>query len=160
MCRDYFPRKHRTSLVFEYVMLEGVNDGLEHAAELHRLLADVPCKINLIPSILFPTQVFRAPNPKRSKPSNAFSKQRLVDHRAKTRGQVLTRLCGQLAGQVLDRTRRKHGNPYPSDNCRPKNFRAEGFLVWKSKDHLHRCAFNGMTKQLSSHTFHSLSAEG
>ncbi|HMM73044.1 MAG TPA: 23S rRNA (adenine(2503)-C(2))-methyltransferase RlmN [Rhodocyclaceae bacterium] len=106
-CRRYLERAPRDFITFEYVMLDGVNDGAEHARELAVLLRDLPCKFNLIPFNPFPGTTFRGSPPERIRRFQA----RLMDNGyvttiRKTRGQSIDAACGQLAGEIQDRTRR------------------------------------------------------
>jgi 23S rRNA (adenine2503-C2)-methyltransferase len=91
----------------EYTLMAGVNDQQEHARDLAVLLADFPCKINLIPFNAFPHSGYERPS------GNAVSRfwQVLVDAGfvvtvRTTRGDDIDAACGQLVGQVVDRTRR------------------------------------------------------
>ena len=106
-CRRYVENAPRDFITFEYVMLDGVNDTTAHARELIALTRDVPCKINLIPFNPFPQSGFG-----RSKPdairrfSELLIQSELVVTTRKTRGDDIDAACGQLAGQVRDKTRR------------------------------------------------------
>ncbi len=98
----------RDFVTFEYVMLAGVNDSLAHAEALIELTRDVPCKFNLIPFNPFPNAEFEtSPAPVIA----AFRDRLLAAGRVatirKTRGERIEAACGQLAGQVQDRTRRR-----------------------------------------------------
>jgi 23S rRNA (adenine2503-C2)-methyltransferase len=103
--RDGAPRDFVT---FEYVMLDGINDRIEHARQLVALTRDVPCKFNLIPFNPFPDSGYR-----RSAPGQIRAFQEtlmdagLIATVRKTRGDDIDGACGQLAGQVVDRTRRR-----------------------------------------------------
>ncbi len=105
VCRSYFD--DRRVVTFEYVMLDGVNDTLKHADELIELLHDVPAKVNLIPFNPFPMAPY-----KRSSHSNICAfRDKLIARgintiTRKTRGDDIDAACGQLAGEVRDRTRR------------------------------------------------------
>ena len=98
----------RDFVTFEYVMLDGVNDRIEHARQLVALTRDVPCKVNLIPFNPFPDSGYR-----RSAPGQIRAFQEilmaagLIATVRKTRGEDIDGACGQLAGQVIDRTRRR-----------------------------------------------------
>jgi len=103
---DVQPDKKRV-VTIEYTLLAGVNDQPEHARELRDLLTDYPCKINLIPFNDFPNSGFRRPS------GNAVTRfwQVLVDAGfvvtvRTTRGDDIDAACGQLVGDVVDRTRR------------------------------------------------------
>jgi 23S rRNA (adenine2503-C2)-methyltransferase len=105
-CKRYLRVAPRDFITFEYVMLDGVNDGDVHARELIALVADVPCKFNLIPFNPFPESGLKRSAPERIR---AFA-QRLQDAgivttTRKTRGDDIDAACGQLAGEVQDRTR-------------------------------------------------------
>jgi 23S rRNA (adenine2503-C2)-methyltransferase len=106
-CRRYLERSPRDFITFEYVMLDGVNDSAAHARELVAIGRCVPCKFNLIPFNPFPNSGFR-----RSPPEviRRFAERLLaagiICTTRKTRGDDIDAACGQLAGQVQDRTRR------------------------------------------------------
>ena len=107
-CRGYLGSlgPHR-KLLFEYTLLRGVNDDLGHARELVNLLRGLPCKINLIPFNSFDYSGYQTP-----------SRQRVLDFQSvlieqgytamirSTRGEDISAACGQLAGNVKDRTKR------------------------------------------------------
>ncbi len=105
-CRRYLDFAPRDFITFEYCMLDGVNDTEAHARELLALVADVPCKLNLIPFNPFPESGLRRSNAPRIK---AFAKvlmdAGIVTTVRKTRGDDIDAACGQLAGEVQDRTR-------------------------------------------------------
>ena len=106
-CVRYVERAPRDFITFEYVMLSGVNDGERQARELIALLADVPSKINLIPFNSFPgTQFRRSPREVIRRFSESLNAAGIVTTTRKTRGDDIAAACGQLAGQVQDRTRR------------------------------------------------------
>jgi 23S rRNA (adenine2503-C2)-methyltransferase len=89
-------------------MLDGVNDAREQAREVVALTRDVPCKFNLIPFNPFPNTEFRT-SPRRR--ILAFQRElqdagRVATIR-RTRGEDIDAACGQLAGQVRDRTKRR-----------------------------------------------------
>jgi 23S rRNA (adenine2503-C2)-methyltransferase len=110
-CLAYLPAAPRDFITFEYCMLEGVNDQPEHANALLDLLKGrrgnrgVPCKINLIPFNPFPDSGLRCSS---RSVVQAFWKilndGGLVTTVRKTRGDDIDAACGQLAGDVLDRT--------------------------------------------------------
>jgi 23S rRNA (adenine2503-C2)-methyltransferase len=103
--RDGAPRDFIT---FEYVMLDGVNDSVEHARQLVALTRDVPCKFNLIPFNPFPDSGYRRSSPERIRAfQEVLMSAHLIATVRKTRGADIDGACGQLAGQVMDRTRRK-----------------------------------------------------
>ena len=100
------PDKKRV-VTIEYTLLAGVNDSVAQAHELAELLRDYPCKINLIPFNDFPNSGYTRPS------GNAVSRfwQVLTDAGfvvtvRTTRGDDIDAACGQLVGEVVDRTRR------------------------------------------------------
>ena len=108
-CQRYLERAPRDFVTFEYVMLEGINDSIQHAHELVALVHDVPCKFNLIPFNPFPQTHYR-----RSKADviarfrDVLVQADIVTTVRKTRGDDIDAACGQLAGQVQDKTKRTH----------------------------------------------------
>jgi 23S rRNA (adenine2503-C2)-methyltransferase len=106
-CRRYLEKAPRDFITFEYVMLDGVNDSEACARELVRLVAEVPCKVNLIPFNPFPDSGFRrSPRETVRRFSDLLNAAGVVTTTRKTRGDDIDAACGQLAGQVRDRTRR------------------------------------------------------
>ncbi|MGE0310691.1 MAG: 23S rRNA (adenine(2503)-C(2))-methyltransferase RlmN [Lautropia sp.] len=106
-CRRYLRVAPRDFVTFEYVMLRGVNDDVAQAVELARLLADVPCKLNLIPFNPFPASgLERSPAASIAAFSSVLIEAGIVTTVRRTRGDDIDAACGQLAGEVVDRTRR------------------------------------------------------
>jgi len=106
-CRRYLDRAPRDFLTFEYVMLEGVNDSVQQARELVALVRDLPCKFNLIPFNPFPNAPYRRSAPDAIRRfSEVLMRADIVTTTRKTRGDDILAACGQLAGQVKDRTKR------------------------------------------------------
>ncbi|GAA6131066.1 23S rRNA (adenine(2503)-C(2))-methyltransferase RlmN [Halopseudomonas sabulinigri] len=107
-CKKYIAGLgEKRSLTIEYTLLKDVNDRPEHAAEMIELLRDIPCKINLIPFNPFPHSGYERPS------NNAIRRFQDMLHQAgynvtvrTTRGEDIDAACGQLVGQVMDRTRR------------------------------------------------------
>ncbi len=94
-------------VTIEYAMMAGVNDHLEHAEELQVLLKNVPCKINLIPFNPFPHSGYERPSGnavRRFQESLQLGGFNVTVR--KTRGDDIDAACGQLVGQVADKTRR------------------------------------------------------
>ncbi len=107
LCRDYFPRHSRRSVTFEYVMLAGINDSLSDADQMIDLLAGIQCKVNLIPFNPFQgTQYQRSSD----RVVEQFRQRLLASNinawTRKTRGDEIDGACGQLAGQIQDKTGR------------------------------------------------------
>ncbi len=106
-CRRYLERAPRDFVTFEYVMLDGVNDHDHDARELLSLTRQVPCKFNLIPFNPFPGSPYRRSRPERIRRfADILMGGGIVTTTRKTRGDDIDAACGQLAGQVLDKTRR------------------------------------------------------
>ena len=106
-CQRYLEKAPRDFVTFEYVMLEGVNDQPEHARQLLALVRDVPCKFNLIPFNPFPNSGYRCSRPESIRRFRDILMQAgLVVTTRKTRGEDIDAACGQLAGQVQDKTKR------------------------------------------------------
>ena len=108
-CRNYMAAQSDKNRVvtIEYTLIEGVNDQHDQALELAELLRDMPCKINLIPFNTFAQSEYQRPS------GNAVSRfwQVLVDAGyivtiRTTRGDDINAACGQLVGEVVDRTSR------------------------------------------------------
>lgn len=105
-CRRYLQFAPRDFITFEYVMLKDVNDSLEHARELIQLTRTVPCKFNLIPFNPFPDSgLERSPMPKIKAFAHELMQAGIVTTIRKTRGDDIDAACGQLAGEIQDRTR-------------------------------------------------------
>jgi 23S rRNA (adenine2503-C2)-methyltransferase len=113
-CLRYIEKAPRDFVTFEYVMLDGVNDSPAQARELVELVRDVPCKFNLIPFNSFPNTEFRT-----SPRSRILAFQRVLQDAGrvatirKTRGDDIDAACGQLAGKVRDRTKRRLQRIHP-----------------------------------------------
>ena len=106
-CQRYLDRAPRDFITFEYVMLEGVNDGAEHARQLVALVREVPCKFNLIPFNAFPNSGFKRSSAEAIRRfAEILISAGLVVTTRKTRGDDIDAACGQLAGRVEDKTRR------------------------------------------------------
>jgi len=109
-CMRYLPHAPRDFITFEYCMLDGVNDTPEHAQELLRLVKThggrgVPCKINLIPFNPFPDSGLKcSPRSVVQRFGQILNEGSVVTTIRKTRGDDIDAACGQLAGDVLDRT--------------------------------------------------------
>ena len=106
-CLRYLERAPRDFITFEYCMLDGVNDSPEQARQLARLVqGKVPCKINLIPFNPFPASgLTRSPRERVQAFAEVLTDAGIVTTVRKTRGDDIDAACGQLAGEVQDRTR-------------------------------------------------------
>jgi 23S rRNA (adenine2503-C2)-methyltransferase len=110
-CKRYLEHAPRDFITFEYVMLDGVNDQPEHARQLAHLLKThggrgVSCKVNLIPFNPFPESgLTRSPHKQLLAFAKILGDAGIVTTVRKTRGDDIDAACGQLAGDVKDRTR-------------------------------------------------------
>jgi 23S rRNA (adenine2503-C2)-methyltransferase len=106
-CRRYIEDAPRDFVTFEYVMLDGVNDSVAHARQLLDLVRDVPCKFNLIPFNPFPHSGYLRSRPDAIRTfRDVLMQAGVVVTTRKTRGDDIDAACGQLAGEVQDKTRR------------------------------------------------------
>ena len=105
--RDYLEAAPRDFVTFEYVMLDKVNDSVQLAHELVRLVGDLPCKFNLIPFNPFPNSGYlRSSNNAIHRFRDVLMQAGFVVTVRKTRGDDIDAACGQLAGKVVDKTHR------------------------------------------------------
>lgn len=94
-------------VTIEYVMLDHVNDSIEHAHQLAEVLKNTPCKINLIPWNPFPEAPYgKSSNTRVDKFQKTLMEYGFTVIVRKTRGDDIDAACGQLAGEVIDRTKR------------------------------------------------------
>ncbi len=107
-CDAYVSDSPRKKVTYEYVMLDGVNDSVKHAKRLVKLLEGRPAKVNLIPFNPFPEADYkRSPKSSIDRFRDVLLASGLVTITRKTRGDDIDGACGQLAGQIVDKTRRK-----------------------------------------------------
>jgi 23S rRNA (adenine2503-C2)-methyltransferase len=105
-CERYLRVAPRDFITFEYVMLDGVNDEDEHAKQLIQIARRIHCKFNLIPFNPFPDSGLKRSLSARIRSfSQRLLEAGIVTTVRKTRGDDIDAACGQLAGQVKDRTR-------------------------------------------------------
>jgi 23S rRNA (adenine2503-C2)-methyltransferase len=91
----------------EYVMLNGINDSTDQAHALANVLADTPCKINLIPFNPYPGSPYtRSSNSRIDRFAKVLMEYGLIVVVRRTRGDDIDAACGQLVGEVVDRTKR------------------------------------------------------
>jgi len=106
-CKRYAKMNSGDSITFEYVMLDGVNDGVAEARQLAGLMRGLPAKVNLIPFNTFPGSGYT-----RSSQSNIdrfrdiLVNAGIITITRKTRGEDIDAACGQLVGKVLPRAAR------------------------------------------------------
>ncbi|HYG55341.1 MAG TPA: 23S rRNA (adenine(2503)-C(2))-methyltransferase RlmN [Burkholderiales bacterium] len=107
-CNRYLQKAPRDFITFEYVMLAGVNDSDEHARQAAALARRVRCKYNLIPFNPFPRSEFERSGPERIRSfASILQREGITVTTRKTRGDDIAAACGQLAGDVADKTRRQ-----------------------------------------------------
>lgn len=105
-CNLYLEHAPRDFITFEYVMLDGINDQPEHAEQLVDISRQIACKINLIPFNPFPQSGLRkTPAARVRQFAQRLQDAGVVTTVRKTRGDDIDAACGQLAGDVKDRTR-------------------------------------------------------
>lgn len=98
-CRD-FPMPKRKRIMFEYILLKGINDSDKEAHELARILRDIPCKVNLLPYNESPGLPFKSPSRNR-----VYAFQKIIRDAGysvfirTSRGEDISAACGQLAKQ-------------------------------------------------------------
>jgi 23S rRNA (adenine2503-C2)-methyltransferase len=107
-CVRYIEKAPRDFVTFEYVMLAGINDSIEHARQLAMRVQSVPCKINLIPFNPFPNSGYqRSDAATIARFRDVLVQAELTVMVRKTRGDDIDAACGQLAGRVQDKTQRR-----------------------------------------------------
>ncbi|MDB5817696.1 MAG: rRNA ((2503)-C(2))-methyltransferase RlmN [Rhizobacter sp.] len=106
-CHRYLDKAPRDFITFEYCMLDGVNDTPEHARQLIELVpSKVSCKFNLIPFNPFPQSGLKRSSDERVQAfAHILLEAGIVTTVRKTRGEDIDAACGQLAGEVQDRTK-------------------------------------------------------
>jgi 23S rRNA (adenine2503-C2)-methyltransferase len=108
-CVRYLEKAPRDFVTFEYVMLDGVNDTVEHAKQLLQTVRGVSCKFNLIPFNPFPDSGYDTSRPDNIRRfRDVLMQAGYIVTTRKTRGDDIDAACGQLAGKVEDKTRRTH----------------------------------------------------
>lgn len=106
-CQRYVGARNRQRITFEYVMLDGINDSLAHAAELAKILQDVPAKVNLIPFNRFTGIPYKRSSQQTiDRFRDLLLARNIFTVTRKTRGDDIDAACGQLAGEFTDRTTR------------------------------------------------------
>jgi 23S rRNA (adenine2503-C2)-methyltransferase len=107
-CREYLEAAPRDFITFEYILLDGVNDAPAHARALATLLRDLPCKLNLIPFNPFPESGFKRSRQEAvTRFRDILVEEGYVATIRKTRGDDIDAACGQLAGQVVNRMKKR-----------------------------------------------------
>ena len=107
-CRRFVSTDYKKHIMFEYVMLAGINDQPHHATELVGLLRGFPAKVNLIPFNPFPGTGYRCSDQKAiDRFWNILNNAGILTLKRTTRGDDIDVACGQLAGRLEDRSRRR-----------------------------------------------------
>ncbi|NDB12631.1 MAG: radical SAM protein, partial [Betaproteobacteria bacterium] len=107
-CRAYLQRAPREFITFEYTMMKGVNDSVEQAQALAALLSTVPSKVNLIPFNPFPGSSLQRSSAQQIRSfAEVLLQAGITATIRKTRGEDIDAACGQLAGEVINLTRRR-----------------------------------------------------
>ena len=108
-CENYLGQEPRRRITMEYVLLDHVNDSVQDARALIKLLKRVPSKINLIPFNPFPGAEYKVSTPHRiEKFSKVLADAGMTTITRRERGADISAACGQLAGEVMDVTSRPH----------------------------------------------------
>jgi 23S rRNA (adenine2503-C2)-methyltransferase len=106
-CHSYIDGYRSRKITFEYVMLEGVNDSLEHARQLSALIGDMPCKLNLIPFNPYPHALYQCSSQQTIDRFRDYTAGKgIVTVTRRARGDDIDAACGQLVGAFHDRSRR------------------------------------------------------
>jgi len=106
-CQRYVSSRPRASVTFEYTLMKGINDHPEHARKLVKLMRRLPSKVNLIPFNPFPGTRYERSGPEAIEAFRGILNDAgVIATVRRTRGDDIDAACGQLKGQVLDRTRR------------------------------------------------------
>lgn len=132
-CERYLEAAPRDFITFEYCMLDGANDAPEQARQLVRLVTGragtpaVPCKLNLIPFNPFPASgLLRSPKERVDAFAQVLIESGIVTTVRRTRGDDIAAACGQLAGEVQDRTRASERLTRPAIRIAPAPVTPEG----------------------------------
>ena len=112
-CQRYLEKAPRDFITFEYTMIDGINDSEGHARELLALVRNVPCKFNLIPFNPSRVAVQAVAGGSGAPLCRYPDAGRYRHHDAQDAGDDIDAACGQLAGQVKDKTKRTAGRVIP-----------------------------------------------
>jgi len=119
-CQRYVDGDRKKHVMFEYVMLDGVNDSPAEARALAKLLRDFPAKVNLIPFNPFPQSGYRRSSRGRlERFAEVLESAGILTLKRTTRGDDIDAACGQLAGAIEDRSRRAEKFVEPRFGTRP-----------------------------------------
>lgn len=106
-CHSYVDGYKRRKITFEYVMLKDINDSLECASQLVKLIKGIPCKLNLIPFNPYPHAIYECSDSVTIDRFREYLSSRgIITVTRRARGDDIDAACGQLAGQFKDRSRR------------------------------------------------------
>jgi len=107
VCNSYYEGQRKRQITYEYVMLDGINDSKDDARALKKLLKRAPGKINLIPFNPFPNTSYKQSPAKRIDQFRDILNDTYITTVRKTRGDDIAAACGQLAGDITDKARRR-----------------------------------------------------
>jgi len=106
-CHSYIDGYKSRKITFEYVMLDGINDSLEHARQLVSLIGDIPCKLNLIPFNPYPHAIYQCSEQDAIDRFRDYTSGKgIITLTRRARGDDIDAACGQLVGAFHDRSRR------------------------------------------------------
>lgn len=106
-CHSYIDGYKSRKITFEYVMLKDINDSLECASQLVKLIKGIPCKLNLIPFNPYPHAIYECSDSVTIDRFREYLSSRgIITVTRRARGDDIDAACGQLAGQFKDRSRR------------------------------------------------------
>ncbi|NQY42092.1 MAG: 23S rRNA (adenine(2503)-C(2))-methyltransferase RlmN [Legionellales bacterium] len=102
VCRNYFPEGSKRKITFAYLMLDGINDSIEDAKRLVKLINNVPAKINLIPFNFFQGAIYQSsPRARIIEFRNFLLNKNIPTTIRETRGDDVSAACGQLVGDIV-----------------------------------------------------------
>ena len=111
-CRKYSQAQFGEPITFEYVMLEGVNDSVEDALQLNKLLNGIPSKVNLIPFNSFAGTTYVRSSPEAiERFREVLMNAGIITITRRPRGEDIDAACGQLVGRITSSTREEHARP-------------------------------------------------
>ena len=100
-CKQYLKINTKRTITMEYILIDGVNDSIEHAKKLTKLISNLSCKINLIPFNKFQGSSYRRPSEEKMDNFKKYLiKKGFITTLRITRGDQVDGACGQLAGSL------------------------------------------------------------
>jgi 23S rRNA (adenine2503-C2)-methyltransferase len=111
-CSKYSRAQFGEPITFEYVMLDGINDSIEEALQLIKLLNGIPSKVNLIPFNSFTDTAYLRSSPEAiERFREVLMNAGIITITRRPRGEDIDAACGQLVGRITSRTREEHARP-------------------------------------------------